>query len=95
LPYFSKQGEKPTKGNRVLTIILSTIKITIRFSVSENPTVEVSSFYLQKCEIVYFIARRQVMDECLFVVVFSMADRIGSVVLKCHERAHSNGNQKF
>ena len=40
------RGETPSKSHRILKII--------RFSVSENHTVEVSSSYLQKCGILYF-----------------------------------------
>ena len=71
---------------------------TIRFSVSENPTVEVSSFYLQKCGILYFLPEgrsRMRLFVCLFFCFFPQADRIDPVVLECCERAHSNGNEKF
>ena len=43
---FWKIGETPTKSH---------IIITIAFSVSENPAGEVSSSYLQKCGISYFL----------------------------------------
>ena len=74
---------------------------TIRFSVSENHVVEVSSFYLTKCGILYFLPEgrsriRVYLFVCLFVfVVFSRADLIDSMVLESGERAHSNGNEKF
>ena len=49
LPYFENRRKHPLK------VIESEGKSSIRFSVSENPTVEVSSSYMQKWGILYFL----------------------------------------
>ena len=80
---FRRKGETSPKSH------------TIRFSVSENSTVEVSSSYLQKCGILYSFVRRKITDACLFVYLFFFffrGDCIDPEVLECRERAHSNGN---
>ena len=69
--------------------------------VSENPSVEVSSSYLQKCGILYFLPEdksrvRVYLFVFLFVFFsFPRGHRIDQVVLEFRKRAHSNGNEKF
>ena len=65
--------------------------IFIRFSVSENPIIKVSSSYLQKCGILHFLLqdrsrmRVKLFDFFLFFffVFFAMGDRVDPVVLEC------------
>ena len=63
---------------------------TIRFSVSEKPTVEVSSSYLQKCGILFvFFFCKKTYHRFVFILFFSyfsLGDCIDSMVLECCER---------
>jgi hypothetical protein len=63
---------------------------TIIFSVSENPTVEVSSSYLQKCGILHFLPEERSRVRVYFF--FPRGNRIDPVVLEYRKRAHWNGN---
>ena len=60
--------------------------------IKENPIVEVSSSYLQKCGILLFFFSQKANHGCVF---FFRAGRIDPVVLECCKNAHSNGNEKF
>ena len=68
---------------------------TITFSVSENPIIEVSSSYLQKCGILYFLPEGRSRMRVYLFVFFPRGDHIDPVVRESCERAHSNGNEKF
>ena len=72
-------GETPPKCQRILTNIKS----------SENPTLEVSSSYLQKCGILYFLPED---GSWICVYFFSRGDSVDSVVLECCKRAYFNRN---
>ena len=64
----------------------------ITFSVSDNPTAEVSSSLIEQFGILhffFFFARRKITDACIF---FSRGNHIEIVVLEDRERVHSNGN---
>ena len=71
----------------------------IAFSVSENPTVKVSSSYLQKCGTSYFLPEgRSRVRVCLFfffLLFFPRGHSMDRLVLECRKRALSNGNEKF
>ena len=62
---------------------------TVIFRVSENPTVEVSSSYLQKCGLPKDQSR---VRDNLFLCFCSRVDRIDPMILECHKRAHFDGN---
>ena len=70
---------------------------TIRFRVSNNPTVVVSSSYLQKCGILHFLPQERSVFLFLFCLFFFFikGDHIHPVGLGYREMAHSNGNEKF
>ena len=58
----------------------------MKFSVSENPIIEVSSSYVQKCGILYILPeeRSRMRVNLIFFVV-----------LECVKRARFNENEKF
>ena len=60
------------------------------FSISENPIAKISSSYLQKCGILYFLPEDRSRVRFFF---FFQGYRIDQVVLECCKRAHSNGNE--
>ena len=62
---------------------------TIRFSVSENPSVEVSYSHLQKHRILYLLPKER---SRMGVYFFFRADCIEPMVLEYLDRVHSNGN---
>ena len=65
------------------------------FCVSENPTVEVSSSYLQKCGILYFLSEERSRMRVYFIYLFfyfPRGDRINPVILEYRKWAHLNGH---
>ena len=70
---------------------------TIKFSVSENLIVEVSSSYLEKCGISHFLPEdKSGMRIYLFAFwlffFIPRGDHVDPVALECRKRADSNGN---
>ena len=63
----------------------------MRFSVSENPTIEVSIFYMQKCGILYFLPEERSRMR-VYLLFFPLDDLIDPVILEYREAAHLNGN---
>ena len=89
---FSKEEETPPKGQAIL------VKITIRFSISDNLAVEILSSYIQNVEFIIFCQKN--FHGCVFICLFFFfffprSYRIEPMILEYQERAHLVGNKSF
>ena len=77
---------------KIFLILENRGKHSLKVMESENPNVEVSCSYLQKCGI--FIFCQKTDQGCVFFLFFFRGDSIDPAVLEYCRRAHSNGKLK-
>jgi hypothetical protein len=86
--FFKKSAPPPKKASDLIE------KLFIRYIISENRTVDVSSSSLQNVEFGIFF-KRNIVDACLFVLFFHRGECIKPKVQDNWEGAHSKVNLKL